>query len=93
MHSRMYLKAPGINEIRKTGSHTSLAAITDKKYNLDNLESQKNLMITSDLNDKLRKDLLIHPVSIRFGMLRAGGFYEAIVKVKNEDILAQRIKI
>ena len=48
-------------------------------------------MITSDLNDKLRKDILIHPGAIRFGTLRAGGFYETTVTIKNEDILAQRI--
>jgi hypothetical protein len=34
MQSRMYLRAPGINNIRNTGSHTALAATMDKKFNL-----------------------------------------------------------
>lgn len=32
-------------------------------------------MITADLNDKLRRDLLITPVSARFGVVRLGNIY------------------
>lgn len=31
----------------------------DKRNNLDDVENRKNLMITADLNDKLRRDLLV----------------------------------
>jgi hypothetical protein len=42
----------------------------DKKNNLDDLIDKKNLMVTGDINDKLKKDLLIYPVAVRFGELR-----------------------
>lgn len=45
-------------------------------------------MVTGDINDKLKKDLLIYPVAVRFGELRQGGIYEFKINVKNEDILA-----
>ncbi|KRX02221.1 hypothetical protein PPERSA_04843 [Pseudocohnilembus persalinus] len=93
MHNRMYLKAPNIAELRQTGSHTALAKTLDKKYNLDDVENKKNLMITADLNDKLRRDLLITPISARFGVLKIGGQYQITINVKNEDLLAQRITI
>jgi hypothetical protein len=53
MHTRLYLKAPSINELRNTGSHTALAKTIDKRNSLDEAESKKNLMITADLNDNL----------------------------------------
>ena len=34
MHTRMYLKAPSINEMRNTGPHSNLAKTIDKKNNL-----------------------------------------------------------
>ena len=54
---------------------------------------KKNLMITSEITDKLKKDILILPDKANFGVLRAGGIYELIVAVFNEDIMAQRINI
>lgn len=50
-------------------------------------------MITATLNDNLKKDLLIIPVSARFGTLKADHIYELKITVKNEDVLAQRIVI
>lgn len=35
----------------------------------------------------------IVPVSARFGYVKVGGYYEMIINVKNEDIIAQRINI
>lgn len=70
MYQRMYIKAPSINELRKAGTHHALAKTIDKKYNIDEIENKKNLMITAELNDNLRKDLLINPVSVRFGTLK-----------------------
>lgn len=34
MHTRMYLKAPSINEVRNTGAHALLAKTIDKRNNL-----------------------------------------------------------
>ena len=73
MHNRVYLKAPSINELRNTGSHTALQKTMDKKNSLGNLiilmlkyiinsdevEGRKNLMITVDLNDNLKKNILV----------------------------------
>ena len=50
-------------------------------------------MITAELTDKLRRDLLIVPVSARFGTIKMGGEYELVINVKNEDVLAQRINV
>lgn len=50
-------------------------------------------MIRADLNDDLRRDILIHPISARFGLVKIGGEYEIKINVKNEDLLAQRIQI
>ena len=36
---------------------------------------KRNLMINAELNDKLKKDLTITPVVVRFGTLRQGGLY------------------
>jgi len=72
----MYLNAPSINELRNTGTHHALAKTIDKKYNIDEIENKKNLMITADLNDNLRKDIVIFSVSVRFGILKLGSLYE-----------------
>lgn len=32
-------------------------------------------MVTGDINDKLKKDLLIYPISVNFGELRLNGKY------------------
>lgn len=89
----MYINAPSIDEIRNTGSHTALARTIDKRNTLDDVEGMKNLMITSDLNDNLRRDIQINPINVRFGILRVGRIYEIKVTVKNEDVLAQRVVI
>jgi len=88
MHQRIYLKAPSINEMRNTGTHHALAKTIDKKNNIDEIENKKNLMITADLNDNLRKDILITPVNVRFGILKLDSIYEMTIVVKNEDLLA-----
>lgn len=54
---------------------------------------KKNLMITSEIADKLKKDILVLPDKANFGILRAGSMYEMIVAIINEDILAQRVNI
>lgn len=54
---------------------------------------KKNLMITSEIADKLKKDILVIPDKANFGILRAGKIYEMIVAIINEDILAQRVNV
>lgn len=88
MATRVYQHAPGIAEMRGEGMHQTIIRTLDKKNNLDDLMERKNLMISNDLNDKLRKDLLIFPITVIFGDLRLNGNYETKVCVKNEDILA-----
>lgn len=56
--------------MRSEGMHQTIIRTLDKKNNLDDMMDKKNLMVTGDLNDKLRKDLLIYPVSVKFGDLR-----------------------
>lgn len=51
MATRLHLNAPSISEQRNTGTHQNLAKTIDKKFNIDDLENKKNLMITADLND------------------------------------------
>ncbi|EGR30654.1 hypothetical protein IMG5_126590 [Ichthyophthirius multifiliis] len=89
--NRLYLKAPSINEQRNTGSHQALAKTLDKKYNIDDLENRKNLMLTADLNDQLKKDISIIPCQVNFGVLKNDRIYQTKIVIKNEDILAQRV--
>lgn len=91
MATRVYQHAPSISDMRNEGMHQTIIRTLDKKNTLDELMDRKHLMINNDLVDKLKKDLLVYPVAVRFGELRNNGQYEAKVIVKNEDILAQRI--
>lgn len=59
MASRLHLNAPSISDQRKAGSHQALAKTIDMKYTMEDLENKKNLMITADLNDQLRKDIAV----------------------------------
>lgn len=58
-----------------------MAKTLDKKYNLDDVENRKHLKITADLNDTLRRDLLISPVNIDFGITRVGMVYRTTITV------------
>ncbi|CAD8207264.1 unnamed protein product [Paramecium octaurelia] len=91
MATRVYQQAVPISQIRNEGMHQTIIRTLDKKNNLDDLIDKKNLMVTSDINDRLKKDLLIYPVNVQFGELKQGGQYEVKISVKNEDIMAQRI--
>jgi len=50
--------------------HQTIIKTLDKKNQIDELVDKKNLMISGDLNDKLRKDLTIIPIAARFGTLK-----------------------
>eukprot|EP01016_Furgasonia_blochmanni_P049149 TRINITY_DN7428_c0_g1_i1.p1 TRINITY_DN7428_c0_g1~~TRINITY_DN7428_c0_g1_i1.p1 ORF type:complete len:269 (-),score=40.14 TRINITY_DN7428_c0_g1_i1:131-937(-) len=59
----------------------------------DDMMDRRNLMITAELNDKLKRDLLILPATVRFGTIKSGCSYETSIFVKNEDIMEQRINL
>lgn len=81
----------------------------DKKYPIERLNDQKNLMMTAALSDNLKKDinvthlrelsfliylcLQILPATVDFGPIRKGGVFEYLVVVKNEDVIPQRITV
>lgn len=44
--------------------HQTIIRTLDKKNNLDELMDKKNLMVTGDINDRLKKDLLIYPITV-----------------------------
>lgn len=50
-------------------------------------------MVTSVLNDPLKRSFNVLPESARFGPLRAGQNYELTLSCKNEDMLTQRITV
>ena len=86
MANRIYFKAPQVNVIRRQGQFHNLLQTLDKQHTLDDVLEKKNLMITADITDKLKRDLLIIPVIARFGKVKAGCVYETVISVKNEDV-------
>jgi len=79
--------------MRNTGEHDLLKKSMDKRYTLDGLHDQKNLMMTAAFGDKLKRDLLIIPTGAKFGNLKVGSVYRLVIRLKNEDPLAQRITV
>ena len=86
MANRIYFKAPQVSQIRRQGQFHNLLQTIDKQHTLDDVLEKQNLMITANITDKLKRDLLIVPVNARFGKIKAGGVYEIVISVKNEDI-------
>lgn len=103
MANRPHIYAPSIDEIRsqvihffkhkQKGTYELLKQSLDKKNNRESLLEKKDLMTTASVTDPLKRDLLILPVSLNFGRVKKGGYYERIIRVKNEDPLPQRINI
>eukprot|EP00828_Plagiopyla_frontata_P047993 TRINITY_DN904_c0_g1_i3.p1 TRINITY_DN904_c0_g1~~TRINITY_DN904_c0_g1_i3.p1 ORF type:complete len:346 (+),score=46.29 TRINITY_DN904_c0_g1_i3:178-1215(+) len=93
MANRIYFKAPQVNVIRRQGQFHNLLQTLDKQHTLDDVLEKKNLMITADITDKLKRDLLIIPVIARFGKVKAGCVYETVISVKNEDVQVQRVNV
>ena len=60
----------------------------NKKQTFNELISEANAMVTSVLNDQLKRSLNILPSRVNFGAVWAGVVNELIVSVKNEDMLA-----
>lgn len=93
MANRAYINAPGVDQVRKQGQHQMILQAISKKQTFNELISQANAMVTSVLNDPMKRAVNILPSSANFGSLKEGGKYELVIACKNEDMLPQRINI
>lgn len=91
--NRLFFQAPNVNTVRTQGQHQTLLQTMDKKHTIQDVLEKKNLMITADITDPLRRDLLILPIQANFGFLKEGSVYEMHITIKNEDIMAARVTI
>lgn len=76
MANRAYLNAPSVNQVRKQGQHQMILQAISKKQTFNELISQANAMVTSVLNDPLKRSVNILPSQANFGSLREGTKYE-----------------
>lgn len=93
MNRRMFIQAPGVEEIRKDADHKKMMTLKDKGYDEKTLTEKKSLMSISAMHDGMQKDIVVYPERIDFGNVEAGSYYETKILIKNEDSLLQRIKI
>lgn len=93
MANRAYLNAPSVNQVRKQGQHQMILQAISKKQTFNELISQANAMVTSVLNDPLKRSVNILPSQANFGSLKEGTKYEILITCKNEDMLPQRIVV
>jgi hypothetical protein len=59
MRSKLVMNAPSVSELRNGGLHQTMMKSIDKGNTLEDLAEKKNLMIYADINDKLRRDILV----------------------------------
>jgi hypothetical protein len=59
MRSKLVMNAPSVSELRNEGLHQTMMKSIDKGNTLEDLAEKKNLMIYADINDKLRRDILV----------------------------------
>ena len=88
MAQRPYMVAPDVQTVRRQGQHEMILNAINKKQTFNELISEANAMVTSVLNDSLKRSLNILPSKVNFGAVRAGVVNELVVSVKNEDMLA-----
>lgn len=93
MANRAYLNAPSVNQVRKQGQHQMILQAISKKQTFNELISQANAMVTSVLNDPLKRSVNILPSQANFGSIKEGTKYEVNITCKNEDMLPQRIVV
>ena len=93
MKNKLTTNAPSVSELRNEGLHHTLMRSIDMASAVEDQAEKKNLMIYADLNDKLRRDILINPVEANFGVVRENATYELKIDIKNEDVLCQRIAV
>ncbi len=75
------------------GTYELMKMSLDKKNTKEMLLERKDLMTTASVTDPLKRDLLIIPVNCDFGRIKWGLEYERVIRVKNEDVLPQRINV
>ena len=67
LSNRIYLKATPVNDMRNQGIHEVMLKSLDKKNKVAEILERKNLMIMGEVNDKLKKDLLVpRPLLFKF---------------------------
>lgn len=93
MANRAYLNAPSVNQVRKQGQHQMILQAISKKQTFNELISQANAMVTSVLNDPMKRSVNILPSSATFGSIKEGSKYEVLITIKNEDMLPQRVVV
>ena len=93
MANRAYLHAPSVAQVRKQGQHQMILQAITKKQTFNELISQANAMVTSVLNDPLKRSVNILPSQAKFGSIKEGTKYEINISCKNEDVLPQRIVV
>ena len=82
MAGRAYINAPSVNQVRKQGQHQMILQAIAKKQTFNELISQANAMITSVLNDPLKRSVNILPSQANFGSLKEGSKYEVVITCK-----------
>lgn len=70
MKNKLTMNAPGVSELRNEGMHQTLMRSIDMGSGLEDQAERKNLMIYADINDKLRRDILVRINSYRLILLR-----------------------
>jgi hypothetical protein len=82
MAARAYINAPSVNQVRKQGQHQMILQAIAKKQTFNELISQANAMVTSVLNDPLKRSVNILPSQANFGSLKEGAKYELVITCK-----------
>lgn len=65
MKNKLTMKAPSVSELRNEGLHHTLMRSIDMASAVEDQAEKKNLMIYADINDKLRRDILVRRVGCR----------------------------
>jgi hypothetical protein len=91
--NRLYINAPSITEVRKSGQHNFLLNALDKRTTYEELMEKLNLMVTAELCDPLNKMLKIDPTVLDFGYIKTGVKHQMFLKIRNDDNLMNRVYI
>lgn len=59
MKNKLTTNAPAVSDLRNEGLHHTLMRSIDMANAVEDQSERKNLMIYAELNDKLRRDILV----------------------------------
>lgn len=93
MANRLHAKAPTVAAMRKEGIHTILSRALFKKQSYNDMIGTQNMMISSYTADPFKRNLMVTPVSARFGLVKSGEIYNLKITIKNEDVDLQRFSV